>query len=554
MSPLRRLEIDTAGVLGTTGITLLVMGVAQLLPVAVAMGVGAPALPLLLGALATAALGVGLLPLRRQARKWTRRESLAIVSLSWFAAVGAGAVPFVVTGAAGLVDAVFESASGLTTTGATIFVDVDRLSTVPLVDASAGPDRLDAPLHLWRALTHWLGGAGIVLVVLVLTPFLDDVEALRRTQRSEASLLTERYRGSTKATMKGLLFVYVGATALQVLLLVVSGMDAWDALLHAFATIATGGFSNRTSSLGGWGDAVLLTTIVFMTVGALNFAVLGRAADEVRTCWVRARRDLPRRPSAARTLRATPGIVVRTLWRSGEARGYLFLLAGGSVVLTALLFGWGDGARYADQGLRGLWRAFVDGAFNVVSISSTTGFGTEDYTRWPPACQVVLFALMIVGGCSGSTAGGIKLRRALILVKYAYRETRRFAHPRAVFPIKVGEHVVPEEQVREALGYVTTYVSLVVLIGLLVGLSGHDPVSSAGASVSALGSIGPGYGECGPAGNFQGFTVPSKLVLILGMLLGRLEIFPLLSTLLPSFWVRRAAASPAALARRREAV
>lgn len=532
-----------AGVLGTTGITLLVMGLAQLFPVGVALGVSAPALPLLLGAVATAALGLALLPLRRQARKWTRRESLAIVSLSWLSAVGAGAVPFLVTGSAGLVDALFESASGLTTTGASIFVDVDRLSTSSLPHAAAGPDRLDAPLHLWRALTHWLGGAGIVLVVLVLTPFLDDVEALRRTQRSEASLLTERYRGSTKATMKGLLFVYVGATAVQTALLILAGMGAWDALLHAFATIATGGFSNRTASLGAWGDLVQLTTICFMVLGALNFAVLGRAADEVRTRWVRARRDHARRPSAVLTLRAAPEIVGRTIWRSGEVRGYLLMLVGAAVLLTALLVGWGDAARYADRGASGVWRAFVDGAFYVVSISSTTGFTTEDYTRWPPACQVVLFALMVVGGCSGSTAGGIKLKRAMILVKFAYRETRRFAHPRAVFPIRIGGNVVPEEQVREALGYVTTYTALVIVIGVLVALSGADPVTSGGASVSAMGSIGPGYGECGPAGNFQGFTASSKLILILGMLLGRLEIFPLLSTLLPSFWVRRAATS-----------
>jgi trk system potassium uptake protein len=256
----RRLEIDMAAVLGTTGITILVMGLAQLLPVGVALGIGVPALPLALGALGTLALGLLLASLRRHAQKWTRRESLAIVSLSWLAATLAGAVPFVAGGACGWVDAVFETASGLTTTGATIFVDIERLSTVASAQPLTEPLPAVAPLHLWRALLHWLGGAGIVLIVLVLTPFLDDAEALRRTQRQESSLLTERYRGSTRATMKGLLIVYVTATGLNALLLMVAGLSAWDALLHAFATIATGGFSNRTKSLGAWGDAAQLVS------------------------------------------------------------------------------------------------------------------------------------------------------------------------------------------------------------------------------------------------------------------------------------------------------
>jgi trk system potassium uptake protein TrkH len=545
MSLMRRLEIDVAAVFGTTGVTIFVIGLAQLLPVVVALWVGAAAWPLLLGALATIAAGAGLLPLRHQAvRKATRRDSLAIVSVSWLAAILAGAVPFLVTGACGPIDAVFESASGLTTTGASIFPDVDRLSTTAATGPSVGPDRLDAPLHLWRALSHWLGGAGIVLVVVVLTPFLGDVESLRRTQRSETSLLTERYRGSTRATMKGLIAVYLGATALNTVLLVVAGMTPWDALLHAFSTIATGGFSNTTASLGAWGAAVQLVTVVFMVVGALNFVVLGRAAEEIRARWTHARREHGRRAALGAAVRGAPGIFGRTVWRSGEARGYLGLLAVASLLVTVLLFLWGSPARYSSSGAQGLWNAFVDATFNVVSISSTTGFGSQDYTGWPPACQVVLLSLMFVGGCSGSTAGGIKLRRVMIVGKYAHREARRFAHPRAVFPIRLGDAVVSEEQVREALGFVATYLGLAVVGGLILALSGSDMVTSGSASVAALGSVGPGFGEVGPAGNFQALTGPAKLTLCLVMLLGRLEIYPLVTTLLPSFWVRRGGHAP----------
>lgn len=539
MSMLRRLEIDMAGVLGTTGFTILVVGLAQLLPVGVALLVDAPALPLFFGAAATIVAGAALVPLRAQARKWTRRESLAIVSLSWLAAAIAGAVPFVASGACGLVDALFESASGFTTTGASIFVDVDRLTTTAPALPAAEPDPLDAPLHLWRALTHWLGGAGIVLIVLVLTPFLGDAESLRRTQRSESSLLTERYRGSTRATIKGLLVVYVGLTALDALLLMAAGLSAWDALLHAFSTLATGGFAPRTSSFGQFGATVQLITVVFMVLGAVNFAVLGRAADEVALLWRRTRREHGHAAAARTALVAAPGTLVRLAWRHGEVRSYLLLILASSALLTVMLYAYAAPARYADQGLAGAWTAFVDGAFNVVSISTTTGFVTEDYTRWPPACQVVLLALMVVGGCAGSTAGGVKMRRVLIAAKFAYRETRRFAHPRAVFPIKLGDEVISDEQVREALGYLTTYIGLIVALGTLVSLSGSSMEASMSGAAASLGSVGPGFGECGPAGNFQVFSGPAKLVFVLAMLLGRLEVFPLLSTLLWSFWVRR---------------
>lgn len=543
MSPLRRLDIDMAGVLGTTGITLLVIGVAQLLPAAVAFWGGAPGVPLLLGALGTTSLGASLIPLRRQARKWTRRESIGIVVLSWVGAILASAVPFLVTGAAGPWDALFESTSGITTTGSTIYPDVDRLATAPGLE---GPHPgTVAALHLWRALTHWLGGAGVVLVVVMLTPFLDDVEALRRTQRSEASFLTERYRGSTRATMKGLLTIYVGATLLCWVALAALGMSVWDALLHALATLATGGYSNKTASLGAWGAAVQLATAVFMVVASLNFALLGRIVEEVRA-EVRRRAKAAGRWRAARdALRLGPTVAARLLWRNGEARGYLLLLAASSLLVAAILIGSEHPhARY--EGLAGAWQGLVDAVFYVTSISSTTGYGTVDYTGWPVSCQVVLFGLMVTGGCTGSTAGGIKLRRAMILAKYIRREVVRYAHPRAVVPIRLGDTVVPEEHVREALGFCAIYAVVVLALALVVGLSGEDTVTTAGATLSTVGSVGPGFGEVGPHGSFQGLAPWVKVALCLGMLLGRLEFFPVLTALAPSFWLRRGSAPQAA--------
>jgi trk system potassium uptake protein TrkH len=534
-----RLEVDLSNVLGTSGFVVLVLGLAQLVLVPVALWGGAPVLALGGGSLGAILAGLVLVQLRRRAQKFTRRESLATVVMSWFAATIVAAVPFVVTGACGVPDALFESASGLTTTGGTVFVDVDHLRTDP-GDPGSGPALALVPaLHLWRGLTHWFGGAGIVLIVLVLTPFLADTEALRRTQRAEASLLTERYRGSTKATVRGLLSVYLAATVTQTLLLIPCGMTPWDAMLHSFASIATGGFSTRTASLGhpGWGTAAQLVTVVFMLVGALNFALLGRVWEIGRANVFR---DAPRTGWTLAVLRAArdgPLLLARTVWRSGEARGYLLMLAGASVFIAVTLVLSPHGPRY--EGGQGVVQASVDAAFNAASLSSTTGFVTEDFTRWPTSCQVVLFVLILIGGCTGSTAGGIKFRRVSICVKAALREARRFAHPRAVFLIRVGDDVVSEEQVRESIGFTTTYLGLALVATLVVAVAGKDPLTSGGAAAACLGSVGPGFGECGPAGSFQPFLAWTKLALVFVMLLGRLEVLPLLSVCLPSFWLRR---------------
>lgn len=493
-----RLQVDLSGVLGTVGITLIVMGVAQLFPVMVALvDPRTPTVPLLVGALGTALMGFLLVPLRSRASKWTRRESLAIVALSWAAAILAATVPYVASGTTGLLDGLVEAASGVTTTGSTVLPDVDPLP---------------APIVLWRSLTHWLGGAGIVLIVLVLAPFLGNAEELRRTQRAEASFFTERYRGSTRSTLKGLLVVYVGATALLTMLLILLEMSPWDAVNHAFSTVATGGFSSRSASLGAFGPAVHVVTILFMVLGALSFASLGRAVAD---------RDW------------------RAPLRNVEVRGYLKMLGVVSLGMGAILFWWGDAARYGAQGVLGLGRALVDATFTVISMSTTAGFLTVDYTAWPAVGQVVLLCLMLIGGCSGSTAGGIKFRRVMVIVRHVHLEIRRLAIPRAIVPLQVGEHVVTPEELRESLTYVVSYGLLILVFAVLIAGTGADPVSAGSMSVSGMGSIGPSWGAAGPTGDFSRYAPAAKLLVVIAMLLGRLEIFPVLSVLLPSFWLRR---------------
>lgn len=528
----RRFEVDQNAVLGGVGLVLVVLGLAQLLPVACALVRGEPWLRLAGGALGVLGCGCALLPLRRRVRKVTRRESLATVVAAWLVAVTAAAVPYVVTGVALPLDALFESASGLTTTGASIMVDVDRLSTTGDPPAAVTP--LIA-LHLWRCLTQWIGGAGIILVVFILTPFLRD-DDLRRTQGTEAGILTVRYRGSTRSTLRGLLRVYVGLTLAQTVVLTALGLHPFEALLHAFTTVATGGFSTRTASMASWGPAVQLVTALFMVLGALNFAVMGRAVEELRQRW--------RVERAARgAARALPGLVARapltfvaSVWKDAETRAYLQLVGGASLAMLALLLASGA-ARYDGAGASG--RAAVDGLFNVVTVSSTTGFGGEDFVRWPQGAQALLFLLMLVGGCSGSTAGGLKLRRVQIALLCTWRELRRAVHPAGVFPLKLGGQRIDEDQAREALTYLFTYLLLLVLVSLLLTVSGVDLVTAAGATASCFASTGPGLGAAGPAANYQVFTAPAKALLMAAMLLGRLEIYPLVNALTPSFWLRR---------------
>ncbi|MEZ6189418.1 MAG: potassium transporter TrkG, partial [Planctomycetota bacterium] len=378
------------------------------------------------------------------------------------------------------------------------------------------------------------GGAGIVLVVLILTPFVSEGEQLRRSQRAEASFFTENYRGSSSTSIKGLFTVYLGATLLLVLLLWALGLSLWDAVNHAFATISTGGFSTRTASLGAWGPGVQLVVFVFMVVGALNFVVLGRVVEKLRWTYKTSRGDGASATGASlQVLKLALPTFGQSLWNSGEVRGYLIMIGVLSLSVAGLL---------TLHGTLPWFDALVHGTVTVGAISTTTGFCTENYALWPSACQVILLVLMLIGGCSGSTAGGIKFIRVQILLKAAYREIRLLPRPRAVIPIRVGGVPVPPAQVQEAARYAGTYLSLLLLVGFLTSLTGQagdDPVSALMISVSSFGSIGPGFGACDPSGSFLPYAGSAKILAVVAMLLGRLEIFPPLTIVFPSFWLQR---------------
>jgi trk system potassium uptake protein len=332
----------------------------------------------------------------------------------------------------------------------------------------------------------------------------------------------------------------LGLTLLQtaITIMILCGVSALDALLHAFGTVATGGFSTHTAGLATWGAHVQLVTVVFMVLGALNFAVLGRAFEDLRQLYRTSRDARGKGVAWALALASAVPIFARSIWRNVETRAYVGIVLAASVVMMWILISWGP-PRYV--GAEGTFQAAADGAFNVATVSTTTGFAQEDFATWPWVAQSILFSLMLMGGCSGSTAGGLKVRRVLILLLFAWGEVRRCAHPRAVFPLRLGSEVVGDAQVREALGFVTTYLALLVLIAVALTATGADGVTAAGASASCFASTGPGLGAAGPAANYQVFSPTGKVLCMAAMILGRLEIYPVLLAITPSFWLRRSA-------------
>lgn len=408
------------------------------------------------------------------AERMRRVEGLAIVSGTWMVAAHLGAIPYIWTGL-GVIDSLFESMSGLTATGATAFVDF------------AGHGR---GLFFWRALTHWIGGLGVIALFVAVLPRL--AIGGRQLFFAEASgptdeKLTPKLRGTALALWK----LYAAITALEVAALAAVGMPLFDAVCNAFSTIAAGGFSPHPRSIAGY-DSVAVEWIVtvFMFVAGANFALQYRA---VRGSQI-------------------------SLVRDHEFRAYFGVVVVATAALWLFLVQEGMGA--AD--------ALRHGAFQVVSVVTTTGFASVDFAQWSDQAQMVLFLLMFVGGCAGSAAGGPKVVRHVLMAGYTLRELRRTLHPRAVLPVKLGGRVVPEAILRDVLVFMLFYL-LVFAIGAttVVGL-GADLVTGITAAIACLGNVGPGLGTVGPMASYADLHPVSKIVLALMMWIGRLEVLTVL--------------------------
>lgn len=416
-----------------------------------------------------------------------RNEGMLIVSLAWLVAGAIGGIPYLFYGL-GPIDAYFESISGFTTTGATI-----------LKDFSLYPKTF----FFWRSLSQWLGGMGIIVLFVAILP--QFAVAGRQMFFAEAPGPTEeKVTPRITHTAKALWQIYIILTMLEVALLWANGMPIFDALCNSFSTMAAGGFSPHPQSIMGYqSPAITWIVTVFMFLAGSNFALHYRALFQGKGS---------------------------ALMRNEEFLFYTIIVVVMSLLLCVALV-WGNAASVED-GLR-------DGFFQIASIITTTGFASADFALWSVAAQVLLFTVMLVGGCAGSAGGGVKVVRVLFGMKYLKREIAQVVHPKAVLPIKIDRVTVAEEVQRQILGFLLFYIFLMTLSALTVSIIEGDAVVGIVGTAATIGNIGPGYGAIGPMGSFGDLTNLTKIIFIINMVVGRLELIPFLAMLHPDFWMLR---------------
>lgn len=411
------------------------------------------------------------------------RDALATVGLGWVLIGACGALPYLFEGVfTHPADAFFESVSGFTTTGSTALTDIPVCSRA---------------LLYWRSLTHWLGGMGIIVLFIAVFPSLGV--GGKHLYRSEVpGPMASGLRPRLRHTSMILWYIYMGITAAEFIMLLFAGMDIHAAVCHSFATMATGGFSTLNTSIAGFNSlAVEIIIIFFMFLAGVNFQLYYRMVG----------RDF------------------KAPFKDLEFRTYLGLLAIGIVLVSLSMlhrYGLGDALRY--------------GIFQVVSIQTTTGFGTDNFNIYPSYAKVLLVGLMFIGGSAGSTAGGMKISRFMVIFKAIYHELHRTFRPHAVFTVKIGRQPVPNEVVRGVLVFFCFFIILFFFGALFLGMFGIDIVTAATASIAALGNIGPGLERVGSIENYAFIPAPGKIMLALFMIIGRLEILTIAVLLLPAFW------------------
>lgn len=441
-------------------------------------------------ALITAAVA-GLLLLsgrRRERRDLYHREGILMVSLIWIVICAFGALPFYFSNSyAGITDAFFEATSGFTTTGATVITDIDGLSR---------------PIHLWRCFSHWLGGMGIVLLGLAILPLLGQSgNALYRAEFSGAS--SERMQPRIVETARALWRLYVLFTLAEIVLLLFAGMNLFEAVCHAFSTLGTGGFSTRTESIAGFNSPLIeYIVILFMFLAGISFI-------QHYHFWMEGK--------------------VGSVLRDYEFRAYFFIIVLATAFFSFTLSGEGNTA----------YEPVIRSAmFQVVSIMSTTGFVTADYGLWPPVLQISLLVLMFVGGCTGSTAGGLKVARIVLMLRSVYRDFRQMAEPQGVFRVRGGDEVLAESAISGLLNLIFLAVLVMIVASLLIAASGADLLTSVSSVIACQFNIGPGLGGVGPLENYGALSPFAKWILSFCMIAGRLEFYTLLILFTSVFWNR----------------
>ena len=421
---------------------------------------------------------------RQKGQNLNHREGVITICLSWLTLSVFGGLPFLLSKSVpNFIDAFFEALSGFTTTGATILTQIEAVPK---------------DILLWRSMTQWIGGLGIIVFAVVLIPYL-SVGGMQLFMTEMNGINYDKLHPRPMHTAKRLWALYVFFTLLEAILLHFGDMDWFDAICHSLTTISSGGFSTRTSSIAGYSDYSQIVVMVFMTLSGCNFTLLLIA--------------LLRNP--------------KTLFNNEEFRDFLFIILGVSTAVAAVLI-------FLVK--MSVGSALRSSFFSVISTITTTGFFVNNYTSWPVGLWVVLLLLAFIGPCSGSTAGGIKIIRQLIFSKNAYLELKRVIHPNAIIPVKINKKALSRSVVFKTMTFVFVYFLIFIIGSIILLTMGVDFDTSIGASIATLSNFGTGLGDVGPYGTYAFLPVGAKWVLVVLMLLGRVELFTLISIFSRNFW------------------
>jgi len=423
---------------------------------------------------------------RKKDLSLTHRDGFLLTILAWIVLSAIGSIPFYLAGVtATWVDAFFESVSGMTTTGATVLV---------------GLDTMGHGILLWRHMQQWLGGMGIIVLAIAILPFL-GIGGMQLYRCEMPGVVKDKLQPRLSETARLLWTVYLAFTVLWIVLYYLAGMTLFDAICHAFSTIAIGGFSTHDASFGYFDNPMIeIVAILGMLVGAVNFAL---------HYLLFARKD------------------IRVYFRDEEFKFFITIIGGACLVVVLALLGTSE---YSFS------ESIRHGIFNTVSIATTTGFATTDYSLWHTIVPMIMLMTMFIGGCSGSTGGGMKVMRIMLVMKQGGRELFRLVHPHSVSHVKIGRQMVPENVMQALWSFVGLYIIVFNIVALLLTLYGIDLVTAFSAAAATITNTGPGLGEVGPAGNYAGMPAGAKLLLCFSMLIGRLEIFTFLVIMTPAFW------------------
>ena len=476
--------MNTRMIARSLGLILLCLAVLLLLPLIAGLYYGESVLGFIVTIAISAAAAFVLTRFKPESTDISAREGFVIVGMGWILLSAIGALPFVISGdIPNYIDALFETASGLTTTGATIMTDIEAMSRGGM---------------FWRMFTHWIGGMGVLVFIMAVLPMSGE-HSMHIMRAEIPGPVVGKLVPRARKTAAILYIIYMGLTAIETVFLLCGGMSFYDAMLHAFATAGTGGFSTRGAGIAAFDSLYIEVVIsVFMLLFAVNFnlyflLLMGR---------------------------------VRDVLKNQELRCF-----GVFVAFSMLTVAWNISGQYG-----GFAEALRYSSFTVASLVSSTGFGTADFTQWPQYSQWLLVIIMFVGACAGSTGGGIKVSRLLILGKTLGKELKQALHPQVVAPVRMDGKLLNHETIRTTNVFMGAYFFIFVVSFLLISLDGFDMVTNFTAIAATLNNIGPGLAQVGPMMNFGSFTNPAKLVMIFDMLAGRLEIFPLLLLFVPFTW------------------